>query len=69
MFDGQPRQEIRDECSGQARGAYAVIARGPDGQPRCEPFDDRVAYRTRLVSLERSDNSLSYEEIARLLDT
>ena len=58
------RQEIRDECSGQARGAYAVIP-----GPCCEPFDDRVAYRTRLVSLERSDNSLSIEEIAGLLDT
>jgi hypothetical protein len=43
--------------------------RGPDGRPRFERFTDPIAYRTRLLSLERCENDgISIDEIAGLLD-
>ena len=63
-------QVMRDARSDKARTSYVVIVRGLDGRPRFEQFNDVAAYRARLVSLERSENSsMSVEELAGLLDT
>jgi hypothetical protein len=70
------RRVKRDAPSDKARGVYVLIARGPDGRPRSERFNDVAAYRARLLALnigstgERSEHgSISIEEIAGLLDT
>jgi hypothetical protein len=60
----------RDARPDKSRGAYVLIVRGPDGRPRAERFTDVASYRTRLLSLQPSeDSSISIDEIAGLLDT
>lgn len=48
-------------------GDYVLLARGPDGQARCESFGDRNAYRTRLASLESGDGPISLDDVVDLL--
>ena len=52
-----------------APGPYVLIARGPDGRPRREYFNDAATYRARLAELTFSYDSLSIEEVAGLLDS
>jgi hypothetical protein len=46
---------------------YLVIVRAPDGRTRQEQFEDPVAYRMRLATLQSSD-TVSIEEIVTLLE-
>jgi hypothetical protein len=50
-------------------GTYMLIARGPDGRPRWERFNDAAAYRARLLALQCSNHDgFSIKELAGLLD-
>jgi len=46
-----------------------LIARGPDGRPHIEKFDEAVSYRARLRKLPKSSiGGVSIDEIVELLD-
>ena len=46
-----------------------MIARGPDGRPRLEEFDEATTYRARLRALPESPHGgVSIDEIVDLLD-
>jgi hypothetical protein len=52
------------------RGGYEVIVRGPDGRARFERVRDVGAYRELITRTKSSTrNTISIDEIARLLDT
>ena len=55
-----PREDRR-------RGGYEVIVRGPDGRSRFERVRSVSAYRERVKGM--SANTITIDELARLLDT
>ena len=60
----------RDARGGRRRGGYEVIVRGPDGRARFKQVRNATAYRDLVKGLKpSSENSISIDEIARLLDT
>ena len=46
---------------------YLVVVRAPDGRTRTEQFQDPLAYRMRLATLNTSD-TVSLDEIVNFLD-
>jgi hypothetical protein len=63
------RQPKRDPRTDEPRYAYVLVARGPDGRPRVERFNDVSAYRARLAALRQSSvGAVSLDEVIGLLE-
>jgi hypothetical protein len=62
------RKSSRDARRDRHRG-YEVIVRGADGRPRFKQVRDAEAYRQLLKGIKpSSENAISIDELARLLD-
>jgi hypothetical protein len=63
------RRLERETRPDTTRYAYVLVARGPDGRPRIERFNDVSAYRARLAALRQAAVSpVSVDEILGLLE-
>jgi hypothetical protein len=64
------RKALRRPHEDRRRGGYEVIVRGPDGRARFERVRSVAAYRERIKGMRpSSQNTISIDELARLLDT
>jgi hypothetical protein len=60
----------RDARGDRRRGGYEVIVRGADGRARFKQVRNASAYRELLRGTKpSSENAISIDELARLLDT
>ena len=60
----------RDARGDRRRSGYEVIVRGADGRARFKQVRNALAYRDLIKGMKPSEqNSISIDEIARLLDT
>jgi len=67
MIARRPRP--RESRSEESRDAYVLIARGPDGEPRLERFNDVSAYRARLAALRHTTvGPVSLDDVIGLLE-
>jgi hypothetical protein len=65
----RPPRQTKRKTRARRSAAYELIARGPDGRPRLERFENAASYRAMLIGLQRSRRlGVSIEDLAKLLD-